>query len=109
MHRRKGSFRGVVCHLTSGLESGWYVGLFEILPLEEERLAGDLGQRIGEAVAESQPGRVAALAEVEESLARDMRLLDGKRFDDNVSSAEKSITLTAGVWPRFLRKIKKGR
>ena len=97
----KGSFRGAVCHLTSGLESGWDVGLFEILPLEEERLAGDLGERIGEAVAEIQPGRVAALAEIEEGLARDMRLLDGERFDDDVSSAEKNITLTAGVWPNL--------
>jgi len=83
------------------LESEWDVGLFEILPFEEESLAGDLGERIGEAVAEIQPGRVAALAKVEEGLARDVRLLDGERFDDDVSSAEKNITLTAGVWPNL--------
>src|SRR5271157_5988650 len=82
-------------------ESGWDIGLLEILPLEEKRFAGDLGERIGEAIAEIQPGRVAALAEVEEGLARQMRLLNGERFDDDVGSAEKSITLTAGVRPNL--------
>ena len=56
---------------------------------------------LGEAVAEIRPGRVAALAEVEEALAREMRLLDGARFDDDVGSAEKNITLTASVWPNL--------
>ena len=77
------------------------VGLFEILPLEQERLAGDLGERIGEAVAEIQPGRVAALSEVEEGLASQMRLLGGKCFDDDVGSAEESVTLTAGFRPNL--------
>jgi len=75
--------------LTFRLESGGDVGLLEILPFEEENLAGDLGERIGEAIAEIQPGGVAALAEVKESLPRQVRLLDGDRFDDDASSAEK--------------------
>ena len=82
---------------TSRLDSGGDVGLLEILPSEEERLAGDLGERIGEAIAEIQPGGVAALAEVEESLPRQVRLLDGDGFDDNAGSAEKSVALTASV------------
>jgi hypothetical protein len=81
------------------LESGWDVGLFEILPLEEEWLAGDLGEGIGEAVTEIQPGYVAALTEVEEGLACEMRLLDGERFDNDAGSAEKNIALTASVGP----------
>jgi hypothetical protein len=92
---------GAVCHLTSCSESGGDVGLLEILALEEERLPDDLGERIGKAVAEIQPGRMAALAEVEEGLAQEMRLFDGERFDDDVSSAEKDVTLTAGVWPNL--------
>jgi hypothetical protein len=40
---------------------------------------------------------VAALAKVEEGLAREMRLLDGERFDDDAGSAEKNITLTADI------------
>jgi hypothetical protein len=42
---------------------------------------------------------VAALAEVEKSLPRQVRLLDGDRFDDNAGSAEKGIALTASVRP----------
>ncbi len=72
-----------------------------MLTLEEKRLAGDLGERIGEAVAEIQPGRVAALAKVDEGLAREMRLLDGERFEDDVGSAEKSTTWTTGVCPNL--------
>lgn len=43
--------------------------------------------------------QVAALAEVEEGLPRQVRLLDGERFDDDAGSAEKNIALTAGVHP----------
>jgi hypothetical protein len=49
-----------------------------------------LASAVGDAVAEIQPARVAALAEVEEGLAREMRLLDRERFDDDVGSAEKT-------------------
>lgn len=82
-------------------ESGGDVGLLEILPFEEQSLASDLGERIGEAIAEVQSGGVAALAEVEECLPRQMRLLDGDRFDGDASFAEKSIALTACVWPNL--------
>ena len=87
--------------LTFQLESGSDVGLLEILPFEEENLAGDLGERISEAIAEIQRGGVAALAEVKESLPRQVRLLDGHRFDDDASSAEKSIALAASVRPNL--------
>jgi hypothetical protein len=87
--------------LTFQLESGGDVGLLEILAFEEESLTGDLGERIGEAIAEIQPGGVAALAEVEESLPRQVRLLDRDRFDDDASSAEKSIALAASVRPNL--------
>src|ERR1019366_6862560 len=78
-------------------ECGCNVGLFEILPLKEEGLADDLGKRIGKAVTEIQACRVSALTEVKEGLARDMRLLDSERFDDDAGPAEKSIALTASV------------
>ena len=54
------------------------------------RLDGDLGECIGEAIAEIQPGGVVALAEVEESLSRQVRLFDGDRFDDDASCPENS-------------------
>lgn len=66
-------------------------------PLEQERFGGDLGERIGEAVAEIQSRRVAALAEVVEGLARQMRLLDGERLDEDDGPAEKCIALPDGV------------
>ena len=40
---------------------------------------------------------MATLAEVEEGLAREVRLLDGERFDDDAGSANKNIALTASV------------
>ena len=42
----KGLLHGAVCHPPFGLESGGNVGLFEILPLEEKRLAGEFGERV---------------------------------------------------------------
>ena len=72
------------------------VGLSEIIPLVKERLAGVPGECIGEAVAEIQPGRVTALAEIMESLAREMSLLHGKRFDDDAGPADKHIALANG-------------
>jgi hypothetical protein len=81
-----------------GSKSGSYVGLFEILSLQEEWLARDFSKRIGEAIAEVQSGCVPALAEVEESLAREMSLFKSERFDADTGSAKKDITLTACVW-----------
>jgi predicted RNase H-like HicB family nuclease len=73
------------------------IGFFEILAFEEQRLSCALRKRIGEAVTEVQSGGVTALAEIEEGLARHVRLLDRYRFDDDAGSAEKYIALTAGV------------
>src|ERR1700688_2380800 len=69
------------------------VGLPKVVPLEEERLAGVLGERIGEAVAEIQPGRVTAFAEVVKGLAREMRVLDRHRLDHNANAAKQSVAL----------------
>ena len=81
----------MACHASQfPFREGRDVGLFEILPFEEHRFAGEPGEGIGEAVSEIQPRRVAALTEVEEGLAREMRLLDGERFDGDVGSAEKT-------------------
>jgi hypothetical protein len=44
---------------------------------------------------------VPAFAEFEESLAREMRLLESERFDADTGSAKKDITLTACVWPNL--------
>jgi hypothetical protein len=44
---------------------------------------------------------VAALAEVEEGLAREVRLLDRERIDDNAGSGNKNIALTASVRPNL--------
>ena len=41
------------------------VGPGEVFALEQQRFAGRLGQRIGEAVAEIEPGRMIAAAEIE--------------------------------------------
>jgi len=69
------------------------VGLFEVVPFEKERFASKFGQGIGEAVTEIQPCRVAALAEVVEGLAREMRLLDSHGFDHNANAAKQCVAL----------------
>ena len=66
----KGSLRRAVYHQVSRLKHGQEISLFEVLPVEEDRLADDLGEHVGEAVAEIHHGSVAALAKVEESLKR---------------------------------------
>jgi len=57
------------------------------------RLAGSPGQRIGKAVAEVQFCRVAVLAEIVESLAREMRLIDSHGFDHHARVAKQRIAL----------------
>jgi hypothetical protein len=79
------------------LYGGHEVGFLEIIPLEKQGFAGDLGKCIGEAVAKIQPGRMAALAEVVEGLAREMRLLNRERLNDDAGSAEKHIALAEGL------------
>jgi hypothetical protein len=78
---------------TRALYGGDDVGLFEVVPFEKERLASEFGEGIGEAVTEIQPFRVAALAEVVEGLAREMRLLNRHRFDHNANAAKQCVAL----------------
>jgi hypothetical protein len=66
------------------------IGFLEILALEGG-CSGELGKRIGKAVATVQARRMASLADVVEGLARDVRLLDAERFDDDAGSAEKRV------------------
>jgi hypothetical protein len=74
-------------------EHGDNVSFLEVVPLEKERLAGVLGQRVGEAIAEIQSGGVTALAEVVEGLARKVRVLHCDGLDDDAGPAEKHIAL----------------
>lgn len=53
------------------------ISFLEILALEQKRLSGGLGERVGEAIAVIQSRRVAALAEVVEGMTRCMGLVDG--------------------------------
>src|ERR1035441_7390572 len=79
------------------LMCGGDIGFLKIRAFEEEGFARAFGERISEKVAEIQPGPVAPLAEIEESLPRQVRLLNGYRFKHNAGPAEKSIALTTGV------------
>ena len=75
------------------------VGFLKILPLEQERLASDLGERVGEAVAEIQPSRVTPFSKIVEGLARDVSLLDSERLDYAACPAEKHIALAGDFRP----------
>ncbi len=55
------------------------VGSSEVVALEQQRLAGRLGQRVGKAVTEIQSGRMIAAAVVDVGLAGDADLLFGHR------------------------------
>ncbi len=63
----------------------------EIVALEEQRLAGGPGERVGECVADVQSGRMAAAAEAPEGLAGDLGLVGGDRRDlDHASRRNRS-------------------
>jgi len=78
---------------------GYEVRFLEVFSFEQERLAGDLGKRIGEAVAEIQPSLVTPFSEIVKRLACDMRLLDCKRLDNDACPAEKHIALAGDFRP----------
>src|SRR5512135_2328489 len=95
--KRTGSGLPIRWPEASLLKGGRDVGLFEILAFEEERLTSNFGKGIGKAIAEIQPGGVAALTEIEEGLSREVRLLDGDGFDDDAGPSKKNIALAARV------------
>src|SRR5207249_9130187 len=80
-------------------EGGNDVCLAEVVSLEQHRLAGRLGERVGETVAEIQPCLVAALAEIVKGLAGDMRLFDGEGLDGDARPAEEHVALADGLGP----------
>jgi len=80
-------------------EGGNDVCLAEVVSLEQQRLAGHLGERVGETVTEIQPCLVAALAEIVEGLAGDMRLFDGEGLDGDARPAEEHVALADGLGP----------
>ena len=73
------------------------VGPAEIVSFEQERLARHPRQRVGEAVAEIQPCRKAAFAEIMESLSRQMRLLNCDGLDHDSSPPEEHVALAKGL------------
>src|SRR5450432_913581 len=79
------------------LEHTGDVGLLEVFSLKEERFRRCFRQCIGKAVSKIQSRRMTPLAEVEESLTSEMRLLQRDRFNENASAAKKRITLASGV------------
>jgi hypothetical protein len=79
--------------LAAASEGGDDVGLIKVVAFEKERLASLLGERIGEAVAEIQPGWMAAFAEVVKGLAREMRLLDSHGLNPDANPAKQRVAL----------------
>ena len=73
----------------------------EVLALEKERFAGDLGECVGKAVTKIQARRVSPFAKVEEGLTRQVSLLHGERLDDYAGPAEKNLALTRGIGPNL--------
>jgi hypothetical protein len=97
--RARPELGAVVFRKSRASQGGNDVGFLEILPLKQQRIAGDLGERISETVAEIQPGRVTPFSEIVEGLARDVRLLYGERLNDDASPAEKHIALERDFRP----------
>ena len=73
------------CYCAPYLERGRNVCLSKILTLEQERFAGDLGKRIGKAVAEVEGGAVAAFAEAAEGIDGDQDMLRSQRSDVRIT------------------------
>ncbi len=74
--------------------------IMKAFPLKRERLAGEFGEGLGEAVTEIHPCRAAALAEVVEGLSRDMRPLDSHGFDHNANAAKQCVALLGDLHDR---------
>jgi hypothetical protein len=91
----------VIFQETRASQGGDDVGPFEVVAFEKERLASEFGEGIGEAVSEIQPCRVAALAEVVESLAREMRLFDSHGFDHYANAAKQCVALLGDLNPEL--------
>jgi hypothetical protein len=73
------------------------IGFGEIIALVEQRFAGELGKRIGKAIAEIESSRMSAAAtEVAIGFTRDPGLLGSHRLDDKVGCRHKFIESTAG-------------
>src|ERR1035438_4302730 len=87
----------VIFRETRALHGRDDVGLSEVVSFEKKRLASEFGEGIGEAVTEIEPRRMAALAEVVEGLAREMRLLNRHRFDHNANATKQCVTLLGGL------------
>src|SRR3546814_6256619 len=68
-----------------------YTTLFR--SLEQQRLVGRLGQRIGKAVAKVQARFVAALAEIEKRLSRQFAMIERHRFDRDAGAAKEGFDL----------------
>src|SRR3546814_2159943 len=63
------------------------------MALEQQRLVGRLGQRIGKAVAKVQARFVAALAEIEKRLSRQFAMIERHRFDRDAGAAKEGFGL----------------
>jgi hypothetical protein len=67
--------------------------LAEVIAFEQEGFAGNLGERIGETVAEVQAGCVAAFAEIRPGLSGRMRLFLCDGLDANARGSEERVPL----------------
>src|SRR3546814_8982460 len=81
------------CRAPRALCRRLYVRQGKIIALEQQRLVGRLGQRIGKAVAKVQARFVAALAEIEKRLSRQFAMIERHRFDRDAGAAKEGFGL----------------
>jgi hypothetical protein len=73
------------------------VGLRKVVALEQQRFAGCFGKGIGKAIAKIQSSFVAPLAEIVESLSRQLAMLNRDGFHDDAGPSEEGFGLAHAV------------
>lgn len=81
----------------AGASGGRDIGLHEIVTLEEQRRAMRLGERIGEAIAHVERGRMTALAEAVEGVKGKMTLAALDRHNVDSKVADKLVDIGHGL------------
>jgi hypothetical protein len=71
----------------------------KVLALKQQRFVHRFRQRLGETIAEIQPGPMPSSSKIVVGLARQTALMQGYGFKDDRCGTQKRLCLPAGIWP----------
>lgn len=93
--------RSPVARVADSIQGAPHVGVNEIISYKKQRLVVGKRQRIGKAVAEVEPRRVAASSTIPTmGLASDDNLREGHRFNNETEAADEIVESYRSAWIR---------